>query len=384
MTTGTCFAALCLLLYLERRAVLRNARRIPLRIAVTGTRGKSTVIRMIAAALREAGHHVLAKTTGSKPVLILPDGREEEVVRRGLPTILEQKRIVKKAADLGVRAMVTEMMSIQPECLAAESRCLLRPQFLVVTNVRIDHREEMGRTKTEIARSLSAAVRPGTTVFIPESGWYPEFEAAAGRVGARIIILQNTAAGSFFDEDSRLAAAVASHLGVSEAAALQGISAAAADFGSLKIWEAELGVPSATWTLVSAFAANEPESSRLVLEHLEQRLAPNGRPLVGILNFRADRGDRTRQWLAAHGQGFFSGFRSVYVVGAHIHSLNIRRRTGRPPSLIPLPDRTPSAIMEKIASMEGAASRLIGLGNIGGIGEALVEHWQRIGRPHAL
>jgi poly-gamma-glutamate synthase PgsB/CapB len=339
---------------------------------------------MIAAALKEAGFSVLAKTTGSQPVLIFPDGREEEVVRRGLPTILEQKRLVKKAAALGIRAIVTEMMSIQPECLDVESRCLLQPQFLVVTNVRMDHREEMGRTKPEIARSLSMAIRPGTTVFVPKSEWYPEFEAAAGRVGATIITVENTAKGSFFDEDSRLAATVASHLGVSDAVALQGISAAAVDFGSLKAWEAELGIPPATWTLVSAFAANEPESSRLILTHVQKKFAPNGRPLIGILNFRPDRGDRTRQWLDAHGQGFFSGFRSVYVVGAHVHSLNIRRRAGRPPSFTPLTDRTPPAIMEKIAAKECAAPVLIGLGNIGGIGGALVEHWQKIGRPHAL
>jgi poly-gamma-glutamate synthase PgsB/CapB len=384
VTTAICFVLLCLLLYLERRAVMRNARRIPIRVAVTGTRGKSTVTRMIAAALKEAGFPVLAKTTGSKPVLILPDGREEEVSRRGLPTILEQKRLVKKAAHVGVRAMVTEMMSIQPECLDAESRCLLQPQFLVLTNVRLDHREEMGRTKPGIAQSLSTAIRPGTTVFLMETERCPEFEAAAGRVGAKIITVENTAKGSFFDEDSRLAAAVAAHLGVSEAVARRGISAAAVDFGSLKAWEAELGTPLATWTLVSAFAANEPESSRLILAHLQNKLAPNGRPLVGILNFRADRGDRTRQWLDAYEQGFFSGFRSVYVVGAHIHSPEIRRRIGRPPSFTPLPYRTPPAIMEKIAAMERAAPVLIGLGNIGGIGGALVEYWQKIGRPHAL
>src|SRR4030043_1169500 len=109
-TTAICFAVLCLLLYLERRPLTRTTRRIPLRVAVTGTRGKSTVTRMIAAALKEAGFSVLAKTTGSQPVLIFPDGREEEVVRRGLPTILEQKRLVKKAAALGIRAIVTEMM----------------------------------------------------------------------------------------------------------------------------------------------------------------------------------------------------------------------------------------------------------------------------------
>jgi poly-gamma-glutamate synthase PgsB/CapB len=362
----------------------RQVRRIPLRVAVTGTRGKSTVTRMIAAALKEAGIPVLAKTTGSKPVFILPDGREEDVVRRGRPSILEQNRLMKEAANRGVRAVVAEMMSIQPECLAVESRHLLQPHYVVVTNVRLDHREEMGWTKREIARSLSSAIRPGTTVFIPGSELYPEFEVAAKRAGARLITLENTAAGSFFDEDNRLAAAVASHLGVSEAAALRGISVAAADFGSLKAWETELGVPPVTWTLVSAFAANEPESSRLIITHLQNTLITNGRPLVGILNFRADRGDRTRQWLDAYRQGFFSGFRSLYGVGAHVHSLNLRRRSGRSPSLILLPDRSPLAIMKNLVSRESEGSVLLGLGNIGGLGEALVGHWHKIGRPHAL
>lgn len=364
--------------------MLRSARRIPVRIAVTGTRGKSTVTRMIAAALREAGFTVLAKTTGSKPVLILPDGREEEVVRRGLPTILEQKRLVRRAAALGVRAMVAEMMSILPECLVAESRYLLQPQFIVVTNVRMDHREEMGRTKPEIARSLSMAIRPGTKVFLLETERYREIDVAAQRVGARLIAVENKADGSFFDQDSRLAAAVTSHLGVSDGIFQRGISKAAPDFGSLKAWEAELGLPPMTWTLVSAFAANEPESSQLILAHLRKKLAPHGRPLVGILNFRADRGDRTRQWQEAHRQGFFSGFRSVYVVGAHVHSLTIRRRAAPLPSLCRLPDCTPEGIMDKIAGRECDAPVLIGLGNIGGIGAALVEYWQKIGRPHAL
>jgi len=39
--------------------------------------------------------------------------------------------------------------------------------------------------------------------------------------------------------------------------------------------------------------------------------------------------------------------------------------------------------MEKIAGRESLAPVLIGLGNIGGTGAALVEYWEKIGRPHA-
>ncbi len=209
MTTAVCFALLCLRLYLERNSVRRNAARIPVRIAITGTRGKSTVTRMIAAALKEAGFSVLAKTTGSKAVIIRPDGREDEIVRRGLPSILEQKGILKEAAGLGVRAVVVEMMSIRPECLAVESGRVLRPHWLVITNARLDHREEMGWTKQEIARSLASAIRPGMTVLLPEDERHPEFERAAERAGATIVLVEHPKDGSPFDADRRLAEAVA-------------------------------------------------------------------------------------------------------------------------------------------------------------------------------
>ena len=40
---------------------------IPLRIHVNGTRGKSSVTRLIAAGLREGGIRTFAKTTGTAP-----------------------------------------------------------------------------------------------------------------------------------------------------------------------------------------------------------------------------------------------------------------------------------------------------------------------------
>jgi UDP-N-acetylmuramyl tripeptide synthase len=73
-----CLVVLIAYLLAERILLGRRRRRIPLRIAVTGTRGKSSVVRLIAAAMREAGLSVLAKTTGSQPILIHPDGEEEE------------------------------------------------------------------------------------------------------------------------------------------------------------------------------------------------------------------------------------------------------------------------------------------------------------------
>lgn len=362
----------------------RRIRQLSLRIAVTGTRGKSTVTRLIAAILKEAGYPVLAKTTGSRAILILPDGREEEIIRRGLPAVLEQKKVLRAAANLGARALVAEMMSVRPECLAVESRALLRPQVLVVTNVRLDHREEMGWTKPEIARSLASAFLPGGIVFILGEDGYPDFERAAASVRARIIRVKKNGLSSFSEENKALAAAVAAHLDVSPRIIRQGLASARPDFGSFQMWEAGLGSPPTPWILVSAFAANEPESSGSIVARIQEKTFRAGRPLIALLNFRSDRGDRTRQWLDAQERDFFAGFRRIYVVGAHGQALRARKNSGGRRIFIPLPGRSPSVITDRIASLEGTASILIGLGNIGGIGEALVEHWQKIGRTYAL
>ncbi|NLA53820.1 MAG: hypothetical protein GX858_05635 [Clostridiales bacterium] len=51
--------------------------KIPLRILVNGTRGKTSVTRLVASALNEAGLMTYAKTTGSDAKWIMPDGSEK-------------------------------------------------------------------------------------------------------------------------------------------------------------------------------------------------------------------------------------------------------------------------------------------------------------------
>src|SRR5260221_12187209 len=75
----------------------RNLRAIPVRIHVAGTRGKSTTTRLIAAGLRAGGLRVVAKTTGTEPRLIRPDGSEAAWPRRRPPSVREQTRVFAEA-----------------------------------------------------------------------------------------------------------------------------------------------------------------------------------------------------------------------------------------------------------------------------------------------
>ncbi len=393
MVAAASVAVLVVYLGLERLRLARDLRRVPLRICVTGTRGKSSVVRLIAAALRGAGHAVLAKTTGSKPVFILPDGSELELERPGPPAPLEQVALVRQAARSGARVLVAEMMSVRPESLAAESRSILKPGLLVITNARLDHLEAMGGTREAVAEGLARAVPRGGTVFIPAEEMLPAFERRAARAGARLVVVaRSKAAGERepgpaypeFEANTGLALAVVRHLGVSESAARAGFAAAVPDFGSLKLWRADLGDPPRGVWLASAFAANEPDSTARVLDKLAGLLPPGERPVVGLLNLREDRGDRTRQWLGEAKGTYFSRFSHVALTGGAARAflrLLGRSAAGRPAFSL-LSERSPEAATRRLAGLApgNGEAVIVGLGNMGGAGERFVDCWARLGR----
>lgn len=380
----------------ERRRLGRARDRIPVRIGVTGTRGKSSVVRLIAAALREAGLVTLAKTTGSKPVLILPDGTERDIERAGPASILEQKRLVRLGAELGADALVAELMAVRPENLAVESRRILSPQVLVVTNVRLDHLEDQGRTRDEIARSLAASFGAGMTVLIPEDEIRPAFREAALASGATLIPVPRAAEGLGpagtpgaleFEANTSLAAAAAARLGIEAGVAARGMAGARPDFGSLMIWRTVRAGADGERFLVSAFAANDPDSARRVVDGLAGAGLFDGRGRIGLLSLREDRGDRTLQWLEAVRDGRLSDFDDLVLVGPPALAAFRRLAKGRgpevPPRLSVSVRKDPVAIMASLPAAGAARGAVVvGLGNMVGLGEALVEHWRTIGEPY--
>ena len=61
---------------IEFRGHEANLSKIPIRIHVNGSRGKSSVTRLIAAGLRSGGFKTVAKTTGSSPRVIDENGKD--------------------------------------------------------------------------------------------------------------------------------------------------------------------------------------------------------------------------------------------------------------------------------------------------------------------
>jgi len=393
---GACLAVLLLDLALERLRLGRALKRVPRRIAVTGTRGKSAVTRLIASGLRASGARVLAKTTGSKPILILPDGSEREIARNGPASVREQIRLVELAAAERADVLVAEMMSIGAECLAAESGRILRPGVLAVTNVRLDHLDEMGRDKNEIARTLTAAFSEGAEIFVPAEEVHPAFEAAAARTGSKLRPIARTdgadgpAAATRlplgeFEPNRRLARAVLASMGLDDRTIERGLASAGPDPGRLGIWRGIFGDPPRPAVCVNLFAANEPDSSAAALREVWDRVPPEGRPLVGLLSLREDRGDRTLQWIRAACRGFFGGFSSVFLLGppARAALRRIRRLSGLDGAVFGLVEgRSPAAVMGRVLSSAQSDPVVVGLGNFVGPGDELVRYWQEKGSAH--
>lgn len=365
---------------------LTKRNKLPLRICVMGTRGKSSVVRTLASILRHSGMAVAAKTTGSKPVFIHTDGRQEEILRRGKPTILEQKDVIRKAVEEKAQSLVVEAMSIRPEILRAETGNIIRPKILVITNVRPDHIADLGEDRRKISAAFASAIPEGAVVFIPEEESGPEIKRAADRLGARLVLVSSQNRRKIpgdipfheFESNLALAVDVARHISIPEDRIAAGIADAPPDFGALKMWRIQRPHPPGYWILVSAFAANEPRSTRDVLEKLAISQT-GGKRSVGLLNLRRERGDRSLQWKNALKNGLFSGMARIYVVGDQTTAFSRGFKAQEGPAVLPLMEKDPGKICARIFSMEPDGACVVGMGNMGGLGRSLVEYWNEEG-----
>jgi poly-gamma-glutamate synthase PgsB/CapB len=392
---GGALAVWLIYLSIERVILQKRVDAVPLRICVTGTRGKSSVTRLITAALRGSGMSVIARTTGAKPVLILPDGSEREIPRHGPPTILEGKKILGTGARLHVDACVVELMGIQPENIYVESQKIFKPHILVVTNVRLDHMAQMGRRKDHIASCFAGAIPKDGAVFIPQKEVYPVFQRTSESRKTNLFPVPHDAhnlcidqkreiLSSEFDENIRLSLSVTEFLGQDPLTAFRATNDVPPDFGSLKVWTALRPPSRPDWYFVNGFAANEPESTQLVISRLRDKLPIEGRSIIGVLNLRGDRGDRTLQWIDALKSGMFSDIQKLICVGDHRVALARKLKKLVGAEIYAWRGFQPEEMQARLSALTKEKAVVIGMGNMGGAGKRLVDYWEKAGTRYDL
>ncbi|MBE1469122.1 poly-gamma-glutamate synthase PgsB [Kibdelosporangium phytohabitans] len=287
---------------LEQRRHYANLDQIPARVLVNGIRGKSSITRLCAGALRGGGLVTVAKTTGTAARFIHPDSHEEPVYRKfGIANVVEQIGIVRRAAAYHPDAMVIECMAVMPDLQEINQTKLIKSTIGVLCNVREDHLAEMGPTLDDVARSLSRSMPVGGICVTAEKERLHILKEEAERRDCELIAVdpesvtdEQMAGFSWitFKENVAIALAVADLLGVNPQSALAGMWAAPPDPGVLSVQRYRSG--GKVLHFANVFAANDPESTLMNIEQLLDQRAIQ-RPLHVVINCRPDRVERNGQ-----------------------------------------------------------------------------------------
>ncbi|WP_327290174.1 poly-gamma-glutamate synthase PgsB [Streptomyces sp. NBC_01198] len=365
----------------EQRRHFTNLGNIPTRVLINGIRGKSSITRLCAGALRGGGLITVAKTTGTAARFIHPDATEEPVYRKfGIANVVEQIGIVRRAAAYKPDALVIECMAVMPALQEINQSKLIRSTIGVLCNVREDHLAEMGPTLDDVARSLCRSMpEDGICVTAEKDRFHILQEEADARNCQLMYADPETVSDEelrgfgwyTFKENVAIALAVAELLGVERETALQGMYDAPPDPGVLSV-DRYLTPDGKKLRFANVFAANDPESTLMNINQLLD-LGAIDRPLNVVINCRPDRVERNGQmgeiipdldpervFVIGH-----PAKSAIDAIPAEFRSRAVDLGGGK---------RDPEEFMAVLLEQLGPDSSLVAIGNIHGQGEILLEH----------
>ncbi len=363
---------------------------IPIRIHVNGTRGKSSVTRLIGAALRAGGIKTITKVTGTYPRLILEDGSEAEIYRKESPNIIEQLSIVKYAAIRKTEAIVMECMALQPQYQWITEKQMIHATIGVITNIRLDHVDVMGHTLPEIANVLSKTIPDNQNFFMTETGASDVLKKTADKNNSLIHIsdpdsVSNKEMEGFsyieHKENVAMALAVCKHLGLDYNTALNGMYKANPDAGALKLYR--VNAFSKVINFYNAFAANDYQSTLMIWNMIKEEIGFKG-PKIILLNTRHDRMDRAKQLTEMLGKNLSDELDYLMLIGQStdvVKDLSISEGVDRS-KIINLGWTEPSLIFEEVLSYTDDESTVVAIGNMGGIGGKVADFFENRSMSH--
>lgn len=365
---------------LEQRRHYSSLHQIPSRVLVNGIRGKSSITRLCAGALRGGGLVTVAKTTGTAARFIHPDATEEPVYRKfGLANVVEQIAIVRRAATYRPDALVIECMAVLPALQEINQEKLIRSTIGVLCNVREDHLEEMGPTLDDVARSLCKSMPVGGICVTAEQDRLHILREEAARRDCRLVAVDPETVSDdelrgfswfTFKENVAIALAVADLLGVDRATALRGMYDAPPDPGVLSVERYVTGDGKRV-RFANVFAANDPESTLMNVKQLED-LGAIRRPLNVVINCRPDRVERNGQMGAIIPD---LAPETVFLIGHPTKSARDGIPAGWAGRIVDLGGdrRDPRELTRDLLAELAPSASLVAVGNIHGQGELFLE-----------
>ncbi|MBN1408195.1 MAG: hypothetical protein JW956_10415 [Calditrichaceae bacterium] len=153
-------------LTLETIALNKAIKKIPLRILVNGTRGKSSMVQILCKAMNKSGIKTIGKITGNAPLMINPDGTHTLLKRFGPASIIENIKWLIQIARHNPDAAVLECMALQPETQAVLGQRIFKPHYTIITNIFYDHAEVMGTNLREMAKTIGLSIDQNSHVIV--------------------------------------------------------------------------------------------------------------------------------------------------------------------------------------------------------------------------
>lgn len=344
---------------------------------------------MIAGGLRAGGIKTLAKTTGSSPRIIYEDGREEEILRQRNPTIKEQLKAVSLASQRNIECLVVECMALKPELQWVSEHKLIKSNIGVITNVRADHLDVMGPTTRDVARAISNTIPEHGKLFTSEKEHLPLISEITRERNTELFVINHDDIARISEEtmlefpylehkeNVALALKVCQALEVNPQVALKGMYSATPDVGVLKIHRIRTECPVKLMHFVNAFAANDPDSNAIIWQMVKDRF-PVTMPKILILNTRSDRLQRSQQLGKLICNGLNARWYILVGQSTRVLETTALRHGIDPRKIIKMDkERCVSNVFERIHQLTEYESVIVGMGNIGGIGNEIASFFEK-------
>ena len=300
---GTIVLILILIGSIERLNHQRVISSIPLRVHVNGTRGKSSVTRLIAAGLRAGGIRTFAKTTGTAPRIIDSKGKDRVIHRLRSASIGEQIKLMRLFSKEKPDAIVMECMAVQPEYQWISEHQMIQSHIGVITNARPDHLEEMGPTIDDVKKSLGNTIPYNGKVVFGEKNIVSAVSHVSKIRNTEYIVADESMVTSsqiagfpYIEHPQNIAIAlkVCDVLGVNKEIALDGMQNSQPDPGALVVNNVDFGRGKVYF--INSMAANDPVSTLQIWKIIKSMFSSKTYFTI-YLNCREDRRSRTNQLL---------------------------------------------------------------------------------------
>jgi poly-gamma-glutamate synthase PgsB/CapB len=273
---------------------------------------------------------------------------------------------------MNAEAVVVECMAIDPHLQFVSETKMIKSTIGVLTNVRPDHLEVMGKNLDDVADSLSQTIPKNAVLVTADQKYFGYFESQAAEKNTKAYLVRETDPGSQQDskevltlkENLLIANKVCSLLNVTPSFTHNGLTNSVTDEGCWNTVEIKNGRKKIHF--IDAFSTNDVESTKIVQQiALNKRYCP--RPFVALFNNRTDRPLRMLSFVT-----FISSVPTYdYVMLISDYRKMAKRcihREGKRGNIFILRSRDPEGLIDEICQQISSPEfTVVGMGNFKGL-----------------